>query len=102
MNVRPGPRNEGTGPASVMTMRLSGELDMASAAEVRACLRSALAGYPAQVSADLADVEFIDCAGLSLLLECARDARAVGCSFTVTTRSTAVEHLLALTGARLD
>ena len=80
---------------------MHGELDLASVEEVRERLARALRTGPVRVTADLAEVAFIDCTGLGLLLECARETRAAGGEFTVGVRSRAVDHLVRLTGVEL-
>ncbi|MFB7508331.1 STAS domain-containing protein, partial [Streptomyces broussonetiae] len=54
-----------------------GELDVVTAAELRAALQQAVTTYPRTV-VDLAGVAFCDCTGLSALLAASRRARERG------------------------
>jgi anti-sigma B factor antagonist len=65
------------GPSIV---RLAGELDMATAPRVRATLR-ALADGDGDFALNLADVTFIDSAGLHLLVDAAKELP--GCPLTL-------------------
>ena len=59
-------------------LRISGELDIASAPEVRAFLRATVAEGDARLVADVTDLSFIDAAGISVLLDADRYAAGHG------------------------
>lgn len=69
---------------------VAGELDVATAPEVRTALCTVLAGHR-HVVIDLGALQFCDCAGLSVLLAIARAAHHQG----VDLRLSAVPHSLA-------
>jgi anti-sigma B factor antagonist len=52
-----------------IVVRLTGELDLYNAEEVRSALATAIAEQPRFVVVDLADVEFVDSSALGVLLE---------------------------------
>ncbi len=55
-----------------VTVTISGELDLATAPVLSACLERAMARHPRSLVFDLADVGFIDCAAAHVLIEAAR------------------------------
>ena len=55
-------------------VRVTGELDIATAPALGRCLRETVARHPAQgIVVDLRAVTFMDCAGLRPLLQCRRE-----------------------------
>ncbi|MER5567253.1 STAS domain-containing protein [Streptomyces goshikiensis] len=74
----------------VYEVSVAGELDVATAPELRTALGQAMAGCR-QVTIDLAGLEFCDCCGMSTLLHAARTAKAEGSEI----RLRAVPHTLA-------
>lgn len=48
---------------------VTGELDLATAPELRETLRAATTASPGQVTVDLRDVSFLDAAGLDVLID---------------------------------
>jgi anti-sigma B factor antagonist len=54
-----------------VVLRLSGELDLSTADALRSALAEALAGDPGRLVVDLADVTFVDPAGIRPLTEAA-------------------------------
>ncbi|WP_206305243.1 STAS domain-containing protein [Actinacidiphila soli] len=65
-----------TGPDSCR-VTVAGELDVATAADVRTALLAAVTTHQ-HVAVDLSGLTFCDCAGLGALLSAARAARAGG------------------------
>jgi anti-sigma B factor antagonist len=59
--------SEAVGAAVVV--HLQGELDLYNAEELRSTLAETIAGGPARIVIDLADVEFVDSTALGVLLE---------------------------------
>lgn len=55
-----------------VTVTISGELGLATAPVLSACLERAMACRPLSLAFDLADVGFIDCAAAHVLIEAAR------------------------------
>jgi len=80
------------------TVRLAGELDLASRALVHRALQEAASGCTDTVL-DLSRVNFIDAAGLRCLLTAQRDARAASHRLSIRRPHRAVRRLLDLTGA---
>ncbi|MFF8844204.1 STAS domain-containing protein [Streptomyces sp. NPDC015127] len=80
---------EATGPG-ICRVTVAGELDVATAGDVRNVLNAAMGSYR-QIVVDLGALRFCDCSGLSALLAAARTARARG----VELRLRAVPHYLA-------
>ena len=89
-------RLEGNAAASV---RVSGELDVATAPELEAALDEAL-GYARLVLVDLSELSFLDSSGLHVILNASTRARAAGARMLLTGASEQVEALLEITGAR--
>ena len=84
------------GPAVV----IRGEIDICSSAQLREQLLSVIRGHGARVVLDLAEVTFIDCAGISTLLAARRQALLEGGSLRVLRASPRVRRIISLT--RLD
>jgi len=80
-------------------VRLVGELDLASADELRECL-AALAGRGRDVVVDLAELTFIDAGGLGVLARARVVAEAKRCTITLRRPTPGVARVLAIT--RLD
>jgi anti-sigma B factor antagonist len=78
-------------------VRLAGDLDFATVAEVMPVLEEACARNPAQVVLDLSRVEFLDSSGISLLVTVHKRRTADGCSLVVTNPSAAVSRVLEVT-----
>jgi anti-sigma B factor antagonist len=87
---------EGTDPVVVS---VTGEVDLATAAQLETALGAALAAAGAAgVRADLSGVEFMDSAGLRVLISARRTAGSTGRPFVVTKTSDQVSRLLEITG----
>jgi anti-anti-sigma factor len=80
-------------------LRLIGELDLDSAALLRAAVADCLAPRPARVVLDLRDLHFCDCAGLNGLLEGRAAADRIGVALALEGVCGQVARLFALTGA---
>jgi anti-sigma B factor antagonist len=84
---------------SVTTMRLSGELDSATSPRLLEALeRLADAGGAQALVLDLADVSFIDSAGMRTIITVERIARERDISLTISPASGPVTDLLQMTG----
>jgi anti-sigma B factor antagonist len=81
--------------AGTVRVHLSGELDLASAPKLAETLRRLREGHE-HVVLDLDELEFIDMAGLRVLLTAAEDASRDGWAFTVTRGSPPVRRLIGL------
>ncbi len=79
--------------ASAPTLRLTGELDVATADVVRTALQPLIDAGPEQVTFHMADVSFMDSSGLSVLLEAASKVSVV-----VAAPSAAVLRVIETTG----
>ena len=79
------------------TVRLLGELDIASADAARHALELLDAGIQ-QIVLDLSQITYCDAAGVRFLLTAQRQARATGRDLVVRHASRPVRRVLALTG----
>jgi len=79
-------------------LRLSGELDDASAPALERELDRAESGVGATLVLDLSELEFIDSTGIALLVEAARRASEGGFELKALRGSGQVERVLELTG----
>jgi anti-sigma B factor antagonist len=80
------------------TVSVSGELDQATAPELRSALSEALGNAHGAVLIDLSDCGFIDSTGLSLLVEAKRRLDQENRGFGVCCPDDDVRRLLELTG----
>ncbi len=76
-------------------VRATGELDQASAPQLRDCL-TALAG---EVVLDLAALEFLDSSGLGVLIRANRELQETGGALRVRSPQPQVRRVLDITGA---
>lgn len=76
-------------------VRLRGELDLATAPAVSACLRE-LRERGVDVLLDLDELTFIDASGIRLMLTASSDASRDGWGFSVTSGSAPVQRLFGL------
>lgn len=81
-------------------LKLTGELDIATASHVIDATRRALRRQPARVLIDLSAIDFLDLTGARTLIHCRRMAAGKDCAVVLTEPSEAVLHLLDLTGLR--
>ncbi|MFD5512145.1 STAS domain-containing protein [Streptomyces sp. NPDC127051] len=79
----------------VCEVSVAGELDVATAPDLRSALGRAMAGCR-RVTIDLADLQFCDCCGMSALLAAARTARAEGSEIHLRAVPHALSRLLRL------
>ncbi len=80
-------------------VELSGELDIAVAPDLRACLGGALEGpLPAEVHVDLSGVTFLDSSSVSELVSACKRARQAGADFSVTCGAGLPRKVLAIQG----
>jgi anti-anti-sigma factor len=92
-------------------VRLIGEVDMSVEERFRAALCAAIVSAPSAVVVDLGDLTFLDCAGVRVLLESHRLARAATVPLTIhnprplvlrVLRALGVSEELGLTGAMMS
>jgi anti-sigma B factor antagonist len=81
-----------------LVVRVSGEIDIASAPKLREELLGALRRHGARLALDLDGVTFMDCAGIDVLLTARRHARLEGGWVRVARASTHARNILVLTG----
>ena len=79
-------------------LRLSGELDMATAPRLREALSSVLDARPSSIAVDVADLTFVDSTGVGVFLSASRRAATIECPFVVRFPRRAVLRVLRLTG----
>jgi anti-sigma B factor antagonist len=84
------------GTASVS---LAGELDLAGARQLEACLDEVEREGPARLIIDLAGLAFIDSTGLRLLLQADARARERGCELLLRRGEPSVQRVFEVTGA---
>lgn len=83
---------------STTILRLEGELDTATARELRAALATATASDTTAVVLDLAGLAFIDSTGIAVLLAASHQAESQGRSFSLRHPGRMVQKVLHLTG----
>ncbi len=83
---------------ATVVLNLEGELDTATARELRAALATAMAGDATAVVLDLAGLSFIDSTGIAVLLAGCHQAESQGRSFTLRHPARMVLKVLHLTG----
>jgi anti-sigma B factor antagonist len=79
-------------------LRLSGELDLGSAAELEAAIVSICGSGPRAVSLDLRGLIFIDSSGLHAIISARERCAQLGCDFRLIPGPPAVQRLFELTG----
>lgn len=77
---------------------VSGELDLMSSGELEEALEELDGSDHGSVVLDLREVEFMDSAGLAVVVRAHQRAESAGTSFGVASASPQVRRLLALTG----
>lgn len=85
--------------SGIARIALGGELDLASAPELEALLRSVEAESPERVVVDLSELAFIDSTGLRLLLQANERSGKRDCEFVLRPGEDAVQRVFDLTGA---
>ncbi len=83
----------------VHVVSVAGELDLATAPELRAALDVAEAGAAHAITLDLSEVDFIDSTGVAVLIEYTARSRANGDRLRILA-GPAVEHVLDVSGTR--
>jgi anti-anti-sigma factor len=79
-------------------LRLSGDLDVASADALRAVLDDQLAAGRPTIEIHVAEVRFCDAAGLGVLIAAQQRFRAIGGGLRLIDVSAAMARLLSITG----
>lgn len=75
-----------------------GEVDVSNASELREALDAALAQEPAGITADLAQVAYIDSTGIGVLVGAATRSAEAGVAFAVANPQSNVRRVLGLLG----
>ena len=81
-------------------LRLAGEIDMATAGELRAATTNSIRTPPERVVLDFAGVTFCDSQGLSTLISLNRDVTAAGSTLVLSNVGEFMGRLLEITGLR--
>jgi len=81
-----------------LLVRVSGEIDIASAPRLRQELTDAMRRHGARLALDLSGVTFMDCAGINVLLAVRRHARLKEGWARVARASRGVRQVLTITG----
>jgi anti-sigma B factor antagonist len=84
--------------AGGVVLALSGELDVVSAPALEQRLREALLEPSAHVTLDLSDLEFVDSAGVSVLIKARQDAESRGRTLVLARPTEQVYRVFALVG----
>jgi anti-sigma B factor antagonist len=88
-----------SGADGAYEVRLVGELDMSTAAQLREELLGLAAGEkPAQVTVDLSQLAFVDSTGLSVLITGLKRIRERGGEMTLRSPTPATRRVLEITG----
>ena len=89
-------RTERSGGITVL--RLVGELDVATAAELRRAVAEALEQMPCVLTLDLSGLSFVDSTGIGVLVGASRRTQEIGSSFVLLSPTRPVQKALHLTG----
>jgi len=89
---------DGTLTPPVVTVFVSGDVDVATCGEMRDKLTAALNGGPVHLEADLSGVTFIDAAGIGVLVDVHHQATAAGGTLTLRSPSWGVRRLTGVLG----
>jgi anti-sigma B factor antagonist len=81
-----------------VTLYLTGDIDLSATADFVVAADAALATGPAAVIVDLADVSFLDSAGLSGLVQVHQQTKDAGAAFRLQSPSRIVARVLELSG----
>jgi anti-anti-sigma factor len=81
-----------------VVLELHGELDLLAAPELEAAIEDVEAGSPAIVVLDLQDLQFVDSAGLRVILAAHERAQQQAWDFALTPGSEQVQRLFAIAG----
>lgn len=95
-----GLRAESTRADGVVTVRLEGELDMASASDLDAVLQRATARRPLTIVLDLSQLGFVDSSGLATLASWETKARSGGFRLVLRGVQEGVGRVLDVSGMR--
>ena len=79
-------------------VRVSGELDLTTAAQVREKVLELLGRHAEKISLDCSELTFIDSAGIGVLVGAEKRARIQACEFVVCRPTSAVMRVLEQTG----
>ncbi|WP_176611307.1 anti-sigma factor antagonist [Actinomadura sp. WMMB 499] len=79
-------------------VRLCGELDIATADALRRALRDARRDHGDDLVLDLADLEFMDSGGLSIIVACFKSATAAGGGLALAAPRPLIRRTLEITG----
>ena len=82
----------------VVTVALTGEVDVLTVDQVRTSLAEAIADQPRSVVVDLSDLSFIDSTGLGALIFGFQRARDAGIAFRLRRPSSGVRQILVVSG----
>ncbi|WP_144126561.1 STAS domain-containing protein [Catellatospora sichuanensis] len=82
--------------AGDLNLRLTGEIDLAVHAQLRRCLRAALAASANHLVVDLAGLTFLDGRGAVMLMDAAEHARRSGSALSFTGADSIVEQVLSI------
>jgi anti-anti-sigma factor len=86
-------------PQGDTVVKLCGELDIASAPDLREQLLVMLDRHqPRRLVLDLSDLEFMDSSGTAVLVNTERRARMLGCTFALVAPQAAVTRVLRISG----
>jgi anti-anti-sigma factor len=83
-----------------VVLELSGELDVVGASTLAAEIETILADRPERLLVDLADLEFLDSAGLATLVHGHNAAEAAGIEFVLASPTRQCAELLEITSLR--
>ena len=88
-------KTEGTDP---IVITVSGEVDLATAADLERAIASALGGSATVIEVDLSGVEFMDSAGLRVLVAARKQADDAGRELRLRSPHERVRRIIEITG----
>jgi anti-sigma B factor antagonist len=88
-------KTEGTDP---IVITVSGEVDLATAADLEGVIAEALSGSASVIEVDLAGVEFMDSAGLRVLVAARKQADDAGRTLRLRSPHERVRRIIEITG----
>lgn len=92
-----------TTPASeAMLVRVTGEVDVSNASELRDAVDAAIAEGALAVEVDLSGVAYIDSTGIGVLVGASRRAEEAGCKLSVANPQPNVRRVLGLLGVEKE
>lgn len=91
-----------TTEGQVATVRVTGEVDVSNASELRSAVDAAIAAGPARIEVDLAQVGYIDSTGIGVLVGTSKRAEEAGVGFAAINPQANVRRVLGMLGVERE